>query len=140
MRQKTHGCIDPNTNGSEVEGGVFTEELVTRYPFVVKKCNSLRGQLWGRGSQWALPPQGTFLKTRLHGKLCSLHRKLFMEEQEGGVPCPPPTTYFIRRGDGILVPALHKFIKGYKNLLKLNILSKTSNNCCLVKNRQIWTN
>ncbi len=69
--------------------------------------------------------------------MSSLHRKLFREEQEGGVPDPP--SYFIRRGDAILVPALHKFIKGYKNLLKLNILSKTSSNCFLVRNRQIWT-
>ncbi len=29
-----NGCIDPNTNGSEVEGGLFAEELVTRYPLI----------------------------------------------------------------------------------------------------------
>jgi hypothetical protein len=79
-------------------------------------------------------PQRPFLKTHLNGKLSSLHRKLFREEQEGGVPGPP--SYFMRRGDVILVPALHKCIKGYKNLLKLNILSKTSSNWFLVRNRQ----
>ncbi len=26
-----NGCIDVNTNGSEVEGGLFVEEFVTRY-------------------------------------------------------------------------------------------------------------
>jgi hypothetical protein len=43
-------------------------------------------------------------------------------------------------GDGIPVPALHKFMPGYKNLLKLNIPSKTISNSFLVMNRKIWTN
>jgi hypothetical protein len=41
------GVSDPNTNGSETEGGLFTEELVTRYPLIVIKCNSLRGTIAG---------------------------------------------------------------------------------------------
>jgi hypothetical protein len=36
--------------------------------------------------------------------------KLFREEPEGGIPGPP--SYFTRRGDGIPVPALHKFMPG----------------------------
>ena len=83
-------------------------------------------------------PQGPFLKTCLNGKFSSLHRKLVREEQEGGVPGPP--SYFTRRRDGIPVPALHKFMQGYKNLLNLNIPSKTISNSFLVMNRQIWTN
>ncbi len=50
-----NGCIDLNMNGFEVEGGLFTEELVIRYPLLVTKCNSLRGHLQGRDSLWALP-------------------------------------------------------------------------------------
>jgi hypothetical protein len=83
-------------------------------------------------------PQGPFLKTCLNGKFSSLHRKLVREEQEGGVSGTP--SYFTRRRDGIPVPALHKFMQGYKNLLKLNIPSKTIINSFLVMNRQIWTN
>ncbi len=39
--------IDLHTNGSEVEGGFFPEELVNGYPFLVLKCNSLRGGTCG---------------------------------------------------------------------------------------------
>jgi hypothetical protein len=133
-----NGRIDPNTNGSEVEGGLFTEELVTRYPVLITKCNSLRGVLAGEGLPGGPAPQGPFLKTSLNGKFSSLYRKLFREEQEGGVPGPP--SYFTRRRDGIPVPALQKFMQGYKNLLQLNIPSKTITNSFLVMNRQIWTN
>jgi hypothetical protein len=51
----------------------------------------------------------------------------------------PPPTYYTRKGDGIPVPALHKFMQGYQNLLKLNIPSKTISNFQLM-NRQVWTN
>ena len=133
-----NGRIDLHRNGSEVENGNFPEELVTRYPFLVLKCNSLRGALAGAGLPVGPAPQGPFLKTCLSGKFSSLYRKLFREEQECGVPGPP--SYFTRRGDGIPVPALHKFMQGYKNLFKLNIPSKTLTNSFLVMNRQIWTN
>jgi hypothetical protein len=45
-----NGHIDPTTNGVEVEGGLFTEELVTRYPLIVIKCNSLEGNNCGGGT------------------------------------------------------------------------------------------
>ncbi len=84
-------------------------------------------------------PKGPFLRTCLMESLvASLHRKLIREEQDGGVPGPP--SYFTSKGDGIPVPTLHKFMQGYKNLLKLNILSKTITNSILVMNRKIWTN
>jgi hypothetical protein len=133
-----NGRIDLNTNGSEVEGGLFVEEFVTRYPLIVIKCNSLRGTIAGEGLPVGPAPQGPFLKTCINGKFSSLHRKLVREEQESVIPGPP--SYFTRRRDGIPVPALHKFMQGYKNLLKLNIPSKTITNSFLVMNRQIWTN
>jgi hypothetical protein len=94
-----NGRIDPNTNGSEVEGGLFVEELVTRYPLIVIKCNSLRGTISGEGLTVGPAPQGPFLRACINGKFRSLHRKLFREEQECGIPGPP--SYFTRRGDGI---------------------------------------
>jgi hypothetical protein len=121
-----------------VEGGFFPEELVNRYPFLVLKCNSLRGALLGAGLPVGPAPQGPLLKTCLNRKFSRLYRKLFREEQECGVPGPP--SYFRRRGDGIPVPALHKFLQGYNNLFKLNIPSKTLTNSFLVMNRQVWTN
>jgi hypothetical protein len=63
-----NGHIDPNTNGSEVEGGLFTEELVTRYPLRVIKCNSLRGAIVGEGLPVGCAPQRPFLKMCLNGK------------------------------------------------------------------------
>ncbi len=133
-----NGCFDLNMNGSEVEGGVFTEEIVTSYPLLDTKRNSLRGTIGGEGLPVGPALRGSFLKTCLNGRFSSLHRKLFREEQEGGVPGPP--SYYTRRGDGIQVPALHKFMQGYKNLLKLNIPFKTISNIFPVMNRQIWTN
>jgi hypothetical protein len=110
MFNDLNGRIDANTNGSGVEGGLFPQELVTRYPLIVIKCNSLSGQMRGRDSK---------------------------EEWVGGVPGPP--SYFTRRGDGILVPGLQKLMQNYKNLLILNIPSKTITNSFLVMNSQIWT-
>jgi hypothetical protein len=49
-------------------------------------------------------------------------------------------SYFTRRRDGMPAPALHKFMQGYKNLLKLNIPSETITNSFLVMKEQIWTN
>ncbi len=84
-----NGRIDLHTNGSEVEGEFFPEELVHRHPFLVQKCNSLRGALAGAGLPVGPAPQGPLLKTCLNGKFSRLHRKLFREEQECGVPGPP---------------------------------------------------
>jgi hypothetical protein len=63
---------------------------------------------------------------------------LFREEQEIGVP--GPRSYYNWRGDGIPIPAIHKLMQQYKDLLKLNIPSKTISNSFLVMSRQIWTN
>jgi hypothetical protein len=97
-----NGHIDLNTNWSEVEGGVFSEELVTSYPLIITKGNSLWGTIAGEGLPVGpTPPQGAFLKMCLNRKFSSLHRKLLREEQEGRVPGPP--SYYTRRGGGIPV-------------------------------------
>ncbi len=67
-----NGGIDLHTNGSEVKGGFFPEELVNRYPFLVLKCNSLRGALVGAGLPVCPAPQGPLLKTCLNGKFSRL--------------------------------------------------------------------
>jgi hypothetical protein len=88
---------DPKTNWSKVEGGLFTEELATRYPLIVIKCNSLRGNCGG-GTSSGPCPQRALPQDLPNGNFHSLHRKLFREEQEGGVPCLP--SYFTIRGIG----------------------------------------
>ncbi len=60
-------------------------------------------------------PQGPFLRTCLNGKFSSLHWKLLREEQEGGIPGPPPTSL----GGGM----------GYQSLPSTN----------LCKDTKIWT-
>ncbi len=80
---------------------MFSEELVTSYPLLITKGNSLRGTFAGEGLPVGPAPQGAFLKMCLNRKFSSLRRKLFREEQEGGVPGPP--SYYTRRGDGIPV-------------------------------------
>ncbi len=49
-------------------------------------------------------------------------------------------SYFSRREDGIPVPALNLFMRGYKILFTIDISSKTLENSYLVKSRQSWTN
>ncbi len=58
MGQCPNGHIDPNTNGSEVEGGLYSEELITRYPLIVTKCNSLRGTIAEEGLPVGPAPRG----------------------------------------------------------------------------------
>ncbi len=54
-----NGHIDPTTNGFKVEGGLFTEELVTRYPLIIIKCNSLEGDNCRGGTpSGPCPPRG----------------------------------------------------------------------------------
>jgi hypothetical protein len=60
-----NGRIDLNTNGSEAEGGVFTEDLVTRYPLIVTKCNSLRGTIAGEGLPVGPAPKDPFSRCAL---------------------------------------------------------------------------
>jgi hypothetical protein len=62
-----NGRIDLNMNGSEAEGGVFTEDLVTWYPLLVTKCNTLRGTIAGEGLPLDPALQGPFLKMCLNG-------------------------------------------------------------------------
>ncbi len=71
-----NGRIDLHTNGSKVEGRFFPEELANRHPFLVLKCNSLRGAIAGAGLPVGPAPQGPLLKTCFNGKFSRLYRKL----------------------------------------------------------------
>ncbi len=134
-----NGRIDPKTNESEVEGGLFTEELATRYSLIVIKWNSLRWTIAGEGLPVGpAPPQGPSLGLAL---MESLEACIGIIHGGVGGRGPRSPSYITRRGgDGIPVPALHKFMQGYKNLLKHNVPAKTITNSFLVMNRQIWTN
>ncbi len=101
-----NGRIDPSTNGSEVECGMFAEELVTRYPLIVIKCNSLRGTIAGEGLSMGPAPQGpssglTLMeslvactgnysgRSRAGGRDPRSHLLLHQEGEWDTGPCPP---------------------------------------------------
>ncbi len=119
-----NGLSDPSTNRFEVEGGLFTEDLVTRYPFIVIKCISLRATIAGEGPPVGPDPKGSFLRTYLNGKFSSLYRKLYREEWKNSVLGPPlPLLHQEGRWDtGPYTPQIYARIKKF---LKLNIPSKT---------------
>jgi hypothetical protein len=134
-----NGQIDTQTLASQTQPGVFTEDLITRYPLLVLKCNALATTFLGTGLNTAVvTPVAPFIITCMSSKLSSLHRNLYRKEKEAEIPGPP--AYFTRSREGIPVPNLQKFMKGYLNLFKLNISSKTLTNSFNIMNRQIWTN
>jgi hypothetical protein len=84
-------------------------------------------------------PQGPFIRICLNGKFSSLHRKVHIQGGAGGRDPRFPLLLHQEGGEDP-VPALHKFMQGYKNLLNLNIPSITITNSFLVMNGQTWTN
>ncbi len=53
---------------------------------------------------------------------------------------PGPPSYFTRKRDGIPVPSLSLFMKGYRNLFTMDISSTKLENSFLLMNRQTRTN
>jgi hypothetical protein len=86
-------CIDLNTNGSEVEGGVFIEELVTSYRLLITKCNSLRRTIAGEGL-----PVSSFSRHGLMESSVACIGNCSGRSRRVGSQAPPPTT--VGRGMG----------------------------------------
>jgi hypothetical protein len=91
-----NGRTDLNTDGPEVEGGLFTEELVIRYALLFLKMQLIGGVHFQERDSWGSCPSraGPFLKMCLYGKISCLHRILFREEScaetvLGVGPCGP---------------------------------------------------
>jgi hypothetical protein len=107
-------------------------------PNIATKCRVLRMRLCALGKRIREVPEGTFSQVIKEVKMSQLYRKMYRKHVDGLLPGPP--SYFTRRKDGIPVPSLAEFMKGYDNLFKLNIPSKTLETSFLLLNRQIWTN
>jgi hypothetical protein len=116
---------------------VYPEGLEGRYPELVIKCKNLRVKLRGRPLSTGMVI-GNFLQVTAGMKYSGLYRKMVRAELDASMPGPP--AFFTRRKDGIPVPALSKFMTGYRNLFKMDMASKTLENSFLLMNRQIWTN
>jgi hypothetical protein len=81
---------------------------------------------------------GNFSKLMEKLKFSGLYRKLCKDSVDTFMPGPP--SFFTRRRDGISFSAFDRFMTGYRNLFKMDILNKTLENSYLVMNRQVLTN
>jgi hypothetical protein len=115
----------------------YPEAMMDRYAGLVMKCKSLRGCLQSIRITGGIAP-GNFRNITEGIKFSGLYRKVKRDNKDASLPGPP--SYFTRRRDGIPVPSLDLFMTGYKNLFKMDILSKTLENSHLLMNRQVWTN
>jgi hypothetical protein len=105
---------------------------------LANKCRLLRSRLNALGKRIQDMPGGSFGQVTKTAKLSQLYRRMHRSQVDSMMPGPP--AYFTRRRDGIPIPPLTEFMKGYDNLFKLNIPSKTLEASFLLLNRQIWTN
>jgi hypothetical protein len=112
-------------------------EMTDRYAGLVTKCKNLRRRLQGMRMPGNVV-MGSFCHITQGIKFSGLFRKMNRDNRDAALPGPP--SYFTRRRDGIPVPPLDQFMRGYRNLFKMDIPSKTLENSYLLMNRQVWTN
>ena len=105
---------------------------------IIFKCKMLRKTLARQRRPFDLLPVSNVLAQLAGLKWSIVYRRLHRNLVDDGMPGPP--SYFTRRKDGIPVPTLSRFMAGYRNLLKMDICSKTLENSFLIMNRQTWTN
>jgi hypothetical protein len=101
---------------AQMEDTDYPERLSMDYAHIVTKCKNLRHNLRRR----AHPRTGamdSFLHTLAGSKLLGVFRSMRRDQIDVSLPGPP--SFFTRRKDGILVPALNVFMTGYKNLFKI---------------------
>ena len=115
----------------------YPDNMSLNHGGLITKCKNLRHNL-RRNMNAGTVLIGSFSQTTANIKYSGLYRKLCREALDASMPGPP--SFFTRRKDGIPVPALDRFMTGYRNLFKMDISSKTLENSFLVMNRQVWTN
>jgi hypothetical protein len=81
---------------------------------------------------------GNFFQSMGSMRFSGLYRRMCRGAQDLNIPGPP--SYFSKRRYGIPVPTLSLIMKGYRNLISMDIPSKTLENSYLIMNRQTWTN
>jgi hypothetical protein len=82
-------------------------------PNIANKCRVLRMRLCALGKRVREVPEGTFCQLVQETKMSQLYRRMHRQHVDGLLPGPP--SYFTRRKDGIPVPSLADFMKGYDN-------------------------
>jgi hypothetical protein len=115
----------------------YTGAMMDRYTGLVTKCKSLGRHLQNMRLSGGIA-MSSFSNITEGIKFSGLYRKLNRDNKDASLPEPP--SYFTTRRDEIPVPSLDLFMTGYKNLFKMDILSKTLENSYLLMNRQVWTN
>jgi hypothetical protein len=115
----------------------YAAEMTDRYAGLVTKCKNLRRRLQSMRMPGNIV-MGSFCHVTEGIKFSGLFRKMSRDNRDATLPGPP--SYFTRRRDGIPVPPLDQFMNGYRDLVKMDIPSKTLENNYLFMNRQVWTN
>jgi hypothetical protein len=105
---------------------------------LISKCKSLRHNLAREHSHTTEVNAENFNSIVKNKKLSGLYRKMNRESMDDSIPGPP--AYFTRQRDGISVPGLADFMKGYDNIFKIDISNKTREVAYLIMNRQTWNN
>jgi len=70
-------------------------------------------------------------------KISRKYRTWIRQEINKSIAGPP--SYFTRMREGILVPEIEEYMKGYRNLVRMDIPSKTKEVAYHILNRQAWT-
>ena len=123
--------------GKDIKKDTEYNEIIQGCRGLVDKCKHLRKRLENEvGGYIGQVGKGFFEEVSV-SKLSRQYRALSREQLDKTMKGPP--AYFTRRAQGIMVPSLEEFKKGYRNIIRMEIASKTREVAFLTMNRQIWT-
>jgi hypothetical protein len=129
-RNEFTGKLCKNTNCE------FPPEIV-RIPGLEEKCKFLRRKV-AEKLKTTETPLCPFYQILENSKWSQLFRKLKRNEVEEKIRGPP--SYWTRIRDGFPVPALDKYMQGYRNLKKIDISVRNREIGLDIMNRVLWTN
>jgi len=118
----------------------YPRELEVGYPGIVGLCKHLRNELKKEmaGKQIQVSSSHkSFLSTENMSRISIKYRKWVRQDTDRSIPGPP--SFFTRQREGIIVPSMEEYKKGYRSIIKMDIPSKTKETAFLILNRQNWT-
>jgi len=118
----------------------YPRELEVGYPGIVGLCKHLRNELKKEmaGKQIQVSSaHKSFLTTENLSRISIKYRKWVRQDTDRSIPGPP--SFFTRQREGIIVPSMEEYKKGYRSIIKMDIPSKTKETAYLILNRQNWT-
>lgn len=119
------------------EDATYPIGLSSNHPLLISKCKTLRRLIAKNKTGPIKAMQGNFLEMVGEKKYSKIVRILSSQKVNQSLPGPP--SYFTRRREGYPLPPLEEFMRGYQNIMSLDIPSKTKETAFLIMNRQIWT-